>query len=934
MYGVKNNRSKGRIKISAAVGLVFLLILSNLLLFQGAAYCSQSAPDITMQVSGGYDGVARLGAYIPYNILLINKGRAVVGEVQIEIKMDSERKTIFAKPCNLPEGSTKEIVITAPVFTARRAVTVRVQENGRTLKEMEYKFFKMIPPDMKTVGILSSDNAAYGFLNGIELPVRGSAVYEEHQKLIMASGGYSTSSVVREAVDVNAVKKESVLIRLEKETMPDDLKVMNGFDVLIISNFDTGTLSAAQSEVLEKWVENGGTLVVGTGVNWKKTYDALPETLKRFSVTGIESVAPPSELAEFAEKEFTSDVKMELILGDIGFEGAEKTKTDRTGNDGNKENAGGDENSGNNNEINGKRQAEYSSYKDEVIAGSVERPLAVKYVNKQGRVLLLMFDPGMEPFTAWDGKQQFWEGLLFHVSANVKYYSQTGDGYYYQSINKSHQFDYLTRQVPEDKKPPFLFMFITIAVYTVIIGPVMYILLKRKDRRDLNWLVVPAVSLLCLFVIYMVGFRTRYKTAVLNAISLITLDMENRKADIETGMSIFNNKKGDLELTYSKDSKIEYDIYNSNSQRYVSYTSGNEPESRVVSKLLFTEPLSYELYDVGLWEPKYLSAHRSESFENKLIVSSVQIKDGNFSAVIKNQTGYDLMDTFISIGSNIFGIGDILPEQEAVVEVNLNSEDVYGSVGAYLDAKYGRSASYSGISPPGDYSEKQRKKTMVQNIMMDNFYSTRGQMKIGLYALNTQSMSHDLKVNGKTPQSFHLNGIFTAIGMSFDKGKELEIPYGMVIPSIEFADRSDSRTAYMEDFDSIRIMQEGDIDFIYTLPAGILYKGFSLRFETDVPLYVKYNMEERKQKEENFQGKILRNSYEYYIYNNSAKSWGKIGEEYNNNRDTTNYIDGENRLKVRVKVVEMADDVSGQDYEYIEAERLKLPKLQLKGVGE
>ena len=64
----------------------------------------------------------------------------VNGEVQIEVKIDSEHKSIISKPVSLPEGSVKEIVINAPVFTARRAVKIRSIEGNKIIKEMSILF--------------------------------------------------------------------------------------------------------------------------------------------------------------------------------------------------------------------------------------------------------------------------------------------------------------------------------------------------------------------------------------------------------------------------------------------------------------------------------------------------------------------------------------------------------------------------------------------------------------------------------------------------------------------------------------------------------------------------------------------------------------------------------------------------------------------------
>lgn len=898
---------------SFLLALVFIVAATALLPTE--AYSAGAKAEVELEVQAGFDGLARLGAYIPYRVLLINKGRAMEGEVQIEIKIDSENKTVFSKPFSLAEGASKEVVIEAPVFTARRGVMVKAVENGKTVKEIDYTFRKLIPPNMKTIGVLSSDNAAYGFLNGAMIPGAVASDYVEKVRLMQAAGVYY-SSVATAQVDMESsvTKAEGVLIPLTGEDMPENLKLMKGFDILIISNFDTGSLSGEQLGVLEKWVEDGGTLVIGTGAGWKKAYEALPEALKKFSVTGALSEAPPAELSEFSGTSLPDNgINMDIVTGSLGFEYKEPENPETE-----------EDEEGTASEAAEQEQMFYSANIDEVIMGNAELPLAVKYIHQGGRILFLAFDPGMEPIAGWEGKQSLWENLLFH-SSNTNVFREQGTGYYYSNYNNSYYFNNLASQVPDDKKPPFLFMFITIGAYIVIAGPVMYIFLKKKDRRDLNWLMIPAVAVACLLVIYLAGFRTRYRTAVLNTASIIRLDMEKQKADITTGMGIFNNKRGDLKLTYSRNDNIDFDITQTNSRSYNVYADGTEPEGRLVSRLVLTEPESYELYDVSMWEPRYLTAKKSEPFNGKLI-DSVLIKDGKIAAVIKNTTQYDFMDAFLTIGSNFISVGDILSGEEKAIEADLNSEDVYKSFEAYLDAKYGRSSYPSSMTPPDDFPEKRRKRTTAESILGEQYYSIREKTKIGLYALNSQDLDYNLQINGERPATYYTNGIFSSMDIPFEKGSELDIPSGIVLPLLD-----NNAAADVDGDNGIVIRRLGDLDFTYEIPKDIRLSEFSLKFDTYLPFYVKYNFEEMKRNNENMQMSVLQNQYEYYLYNQAKDAWEKI-EDAHTQSQAGSYVDEYNRLRVRVRVLKLAASESRSDNSYYVEERLALPGLSLKGV--
>ncbi|HHV98965.1 MAG TPA: DUF4350 domain-containing protein [Clostridiaceae bacterium] len=924
---------------------ILILVISCALIITyflpSEAYSAKSNADIEMEVKAGYDGIARLGAYVPYKILLINKGRAVEGEVQIEVKVDSESKVAFSKPVSLPQGAVKELEINAPVFTARRGVQVKFLEGKKTIKEMEYTFTKLIPPDIKTIGVLSSDNAAYSFLNGAKLPQMNDIMYEEKIRVMQAAGLYPTATrVITKEVGADTIKVESTLIPLTAEDLPQDIKAMVGFDILIISNFDTGTLTTEQLDTLEKWVEDGGTLVIGTGASWKKTYSPLPDALKKFSVSGIDSVEPPVELEEFSGTEFTGNVNLNTVNGDIGFEykkedavpldddtltegqDTEQNKEQDTEWDKTQESKSGEMK---------EEKFYYSAHTDEVIIGDNTRPFAVKYIHGSGRILFLTFDPGVDPVANWNGKQSFWENLLFHCS-NINRVYQSMPGYYLSSYNNNYYFDDLAGQVPEDKTPPFMFMFVTIAVYIIVVGPVIYIFLKRKDRRDYNWLVIPAVAFVFLLVIYLVGFKTRYRTAVLNTVSLINLDMGNQKADITTGMGIFNNKRGDLVLSYSEKDNIDFNVAQSGRRGYVVYDDGKEPDGRLISRLVLSDPVNYELYDVSMWEPKYLTAQKSESFQEK-IINSVQISDGKIKAVIDNTTKYDLMDAFITIGSNFISVGDIPSGQQKTVEVDLNSKDIYKSYEEYLNAKYGRSYYPQNMKPPANFRENRRKRLLIERLLIPQYERIRGQTKIGLYALNYQNLGYDVKINGEHPAQYFTNGIFSCMDMNFEAGQKFDIPAGIIIP--EISEQAITKSIDRIDGDyGLSIRDVGDIDFIYNIPENMKITEFSLKFDTYVPLYIKYNIEDMQARNKNLQARILQNKYEYYLYNKASNSWEKINDNHIQSENIDRYIDENNRLVVRVSVVEIANADPTAGNEYIEFEYLSYPGLQLKGVAQ
>lgn len=88
---------------------------------------------------------------------------------------------------------------------------------------------------------------------------------------------------------------------------------------MVVSKYDTGLLSEAQVETLEKWVDTGGTLIMGTGLNWQKVYNGLPDSLKLFKINGTADFDSAFELEKFIGREVPG-MLLKLTVGEKGFE--------------------------------------------------------------------------------------------------------------------------------------------------------------------------------------------------------------------------------------------------------------------------------------------------------------------------------------------------------------------------------------------------------------------------------------------------------------------------------------------------------------------------------------------------------------------------------------------------------------------------------------
>jgi len=558
-----------------------------------------------------------------------------------------------------------------------------------------------------------------------------------------------------------------------------------------------------------------------------------------------------------------------------------------------------------------------------VILEEAGLPLAVTYKAGKGLITVLTYDPTLSTISGWENSKTLWEKLIIKADLQNK-----EDQELQQSGTFARPFgsyEHLASNVPETQTPPFTALLIMIGIYIVIAGPLVYLFLKWKDKRDLNWLAIPAVAFVFLAVIYIAGFKTRYTTGVLNGISIISVEQGSGSAEIDTVMGAFNNKRRDMKLEYDRDSGFEVNP-SSNYYEYYSYSSssnGSGPNASVISKLTFGDPCVYELYDAGMWEPRYIYAKSSKKVSGD-IVSSVSINEGTFKALIRNTTGFNFREAFIVLGNNFIEVGNLLPGEEREVKAELNGSSVKKRYDEFMDYRYGQYSSLPRSKRPPDWRERNRKRNIIDSVfdrIRNNFVRTNKQMKIMFLALNSDDPDYRIMINGEEPKKYHTNVIYSIANIEFEKGMKVEIPTGIIQPVLESGDIAH----YDGSFNSgIRVQADGDVDFKFVIPDNISVESFKVSWSAFIPIYIKQQMQQTQQKKNAAQQIFGNNTYEFFVYNLKTSQWEKFDEEFTADRNINDYINDKLELKLRTSATL---DKSGN-----QGALLGTPEIELKGV--
>lgn len=851
---------------------------------------------IQITVEGGFDGIAKLGAWSPFRITINSPGREIKGEIQIEASLDPGRNIILAKPVEIAPGGVSDFYFEAPVVTINKEIIIRLVENKKTLAEVKYSFERFLRPETILIGVLSEDPEAFSWLNGYTVPVYMGGVTHEKLKLMIAAGELPGTMYETAVASGATVRREAVVVPLDRDSFPENQGILDGFNFLLISRFDTKLLSEAQVKTLEDWIDAGGYLMLGTGLSWQKVYNGLPQSLKPYSINGVRDFSAEKALKAVTGHE-TYDMTLKIADGNIGFEYIPSSKGDYF--------------------INVEQKAFLTG--NDIIAGNDVNPLVIKYAKGAGSISVFTFDPSLEPFSSWNYRSSFMENIFLHIGYNDQRYYEYNTGYFQKQSYSKMPFQNLINDVPSDKNPPFLWIFISLGIYVALIGPILYFILKKKDRRDWAWVIIPLISIVFLGGMYVFGFRTRYNSAVTNTVSLIEAKRGSDEATVTSAIGVFNNRRGTLKMEYGLNNGIQMPFLQYNDSRYY----GGEVQGQVVGKYTESDNIEFEQYNVMLWTPSVLNAVKTIPFDGNLL-KDVYIKDGFLKGSITNTTPYDLLDAVILFGRNLIPIGDIISGDTMTLNIPFDDSSIYKSVDSYLDGEFTRSYYNNPADYPPNYKELLRKRNLLQNYLYDVYNSSAG-AKLNFIARNEQVIDYGLSVNNKKPEEYNHNLISLETELVFKAGEITEIPGGIIQANMY----QSGEIGWIEE-NSIRVNNTGDMEFRFILPEKIEYTEISVSVEKYIPLYLQYNMQD----DPNYKLVMPNNEYEYYLYNTNSRSWDPVDAKATISDGVKNYIGAGNEVLLRISVIELGQPDLDIKYNRYEMEYLSMPEISVKGVAK
>lgn len=443
--------------------------------------------------------------------------------------------------------------------------------------------------------------------------------------------------------DIRGKSSPLRLIELNNDNLGEYL---NGLYFLIIDRFNVSSLSEENIQAIQEWVNGGGWLLIGTGEYAEQTLSGFDEDFIDVDVSGVSEPGQENTVSVNADKygyyynyaddgvDFTN-----IAVADLNY-----------------------------NRMNGYL---YGSTENPAICGSFEEGAVSIFFCSLG-------DKELQKLGNYEIRYIYEELMYQSDSYSVMGYSELE----YVGQKSLAVIDNVNTDVN------FTWLKVIIIVYVVLVGPVLYLILRKCKKREWYWICAPVLGILFIAGVFLLGQGVRVNETRVYSVTAQRVD--GNRADTyflayHSGVKPWVVRLNDNYEVAGPGLNGYYRVYNQSTDDYY-YIVDNDSEG-----------LSVGIKPEENFESGFLyAAGRTES-RGTISCGNLKGTGGNVSGTVTNGTDCDMsyiavwLDSYIMVVSDVKA-GETIDLQQAVQDGRCVYEN---SVSYYDDLLYSMLSVYS-----------------------------------------------------------------------------------------------------------------------------------------------------------------------------------------------------------------------------------------------
>jgi hypothetical protein len=410
------------------------------------------------------------------------------------------------------------------------------------------------------------------------------------------------------------------LFQIKENQFPDTYVGLDALDILLINDFDTSKLNDKQYEAIKGFVERGGTLILGTGVSGNKTLGLFLDGFIKVKTS-------------------------ELLTSEINLGGKSVSKEIL--------------------EMNLEGSQVVLEQEDAVLINKVDVGL--------GNVQIVGFDLALKTAYWSTVGPQILTSLTNNISDAKK---QQIEQEVYENSTMYSLFEAMN--IPDRKNLPKVGRYaLVLGIYVLTVGPVLYLILKKKDKRNLMWGIVPMISIIFVAIIFSLGGKTRLKEPFVGYVSFLNIEKDNIGTnEVYFSVTAPSNKSYNFGMDKGSNIMVINEDYGHNDQ------VGSADADSYKTKIYYgSEDIAVTMKDYAAFKPVYFKTKSNVELAGTY-ESNIHFVDGTLTGNFTNHMGYDLKNTSIIVSGSLVFIGDIA--DGATIDI----EDMEGTNILFVESVY------------------------------------------------------------------------------------------------------------------------------------------------------------------------------------------------------------------------------------------------------
>ncbi|MFN7252679.1 MAG: hypothetical protein ACK4M9_18190 [Anaerobacillus sp.] len=398
-------------------------------------------------------------------------------------------------------------------------------------------------------------------------------------------------------------------IQIDAAKVPTEPIGLSMFEFIVIDQVALTDLSNDQQDALKSWLSNGGVLIVGGDLGISQKLGQLSTLLPMGK--DLKTVNVSTEFFNMKdEREYPTET-VELITGTLA-ENAQVLQKTKEG-----------------------------------------TPVITTRAYGRGEVIQLAFSPSAQTFAAWDKAASYWSDRVQPSMQN--------SNIYYDSIydRLSWGLGNATSLFPSSFLP-FSTLVIVFILYVLFIFPTIYFILRKIDKREHSWWILPTISVLICAGVFVLGGKDRIAQSQINEVTILQLDEQGFGQGFGS-IALLSNRSGNYTINVATGNFAPFPTSNNHSRDGYEGNAGIRNQGDQID-ILFK--------DVEYWSIRNVSGPITElnigNFELDIKVVEKQV-----TGTLTNKTELSFDEMLLLSGRQEISLGSIGPGETIDVAFEL-----------------------------------------------------------------------------------------------------------------------------------------------------------------------------------------------------------------------------------------------------------------------